>query len=44
MSSSDAVFRDKFMKLMQARKEITPEQLTSEDELDNIVELGEATE
>lgn len=44
MSSSDAAFREKFMKLMQSRKEMTPEQLTSEDEFDNIVELADATE
>lgn len=44
MNSSEAMFRDKFMKLVHAQKETSPEQLTSEDELDNIVELGEATE
>ncbi len=44
MSSSDAAFREKFMKLVQARKEMPPEQLTSEDEFDNMVELGDATE
>lgn len=44
MSSSDAEFREKFMKLIQARKEMSPEQLTSEDEFDKIVELGDATE
>ena len=44
MSSSDAAFREKFMKLMQSRKEMSPEQLTSEDEFDNMVELGDATE
>ena len=44
MSSSDAAFREKFMKLVQARKEMSQEQLTSEDEFDNMVELGDATE
>ena len=44
MSSSDAAFREKFMKLVQARKEMSPEQLTSEDEFDSIVELADATE
>ena len=43
MSSSDAAFREKFMKLMQSRKEMSQEQLTSEDEFDNMVELGDAT-
>ena len=43
MSSSDAAFREKFMKLVQARKEMSQEQLTSEDEFDNMVELGDAT-
>lgn len=44
MNSSDATFRDTFVKLMQARKEMSQEQLTSEDEFDNMVELGDATE
>lgn len=44
MNSSDATFREKFMKLVQARKEMSQEQLTSEDEFDNMVELGDATE
>lgn len=44
MNSSDATFRDTFVKLMQAQKEMSQEQLTSEDEFDNMVELGDATE
>ena len=44
MSSSDAAFREKFMKLVQTRKEMSPEPLTSEDEFDNMVELADATE
>ena len=44
MSSSDAAFREKFMKLIQARKEMSPEQLTNDEEFDKIVELGDATE
>lgn len=44
MSSSDAAFREKFMKLVQARKEMSPEQLTSEDEFDNMVELGDTVD
>ncbi len=43
MSSSDIAFREKFIKLMQAQKEIIKEQLTNEDESDTIVELEDAT-
>jgi hypothetical protein len=44
MSSSDAAFREKFINLMQTRKEMSREQLTSENEFDNMSELGDATE
>ena len=40
----DQSFRDIFMRLMSQRKEMSPEELTSEDEFDKIVELADATE
>lgn len=40
----DQSFRDSFMRLMSQRKEMSSEQLTSEDEFDSIVELADATE
>lgn len=40
MSSSEKAFRESFTKLLEARNK----QLTNEDESDNIIELGDATE
>ena len=37
-------FATRFMRLVDQRKEMSSEQLTSEDEFDSIVELADATE
>ena len=37
-------FATSFMRLVDQRKEMSSEQLTSEDEFDSIVELADATE
>ena len=37
-------FATRFMRLVDQRKEMSPEELTSEDEFDSIVELADATE
>lgn len=44
MNNSDTAFREKFIQLMETRGKMPQEQLTSEDEFDNMVGVGEATE
>jgi len=44
MNNSDAEFRVKFIKLINEQKRMASEQLTNDEEFDNIVELGDATE
>lgn len=44
MNSSEQAFRDKFVKLMEDKKKMSPEQLTKEYDDDTMFELADAVE